>query len=135
MTTAYMPADSSATCAAVSYAVYHLSQSPAMAVNVTKYAFGWRQAVNGSWWMEWYSDMVLPVHPERSNELTQVLAGFVAAGHLTQTSADAVTALAASREGSAVTLAEVTPPEWAALMLTEEQAAGMWPSASETPNA
>lgn len=123
----YMPADSEATASAVSYAVYHLSQSPAMVANTTQFAFGWRQAANGSWWMEWNGDMVLPVHPEHGNELAQVLAGFVASGHLNQTSADAVAALAESRQGSTVTLAEVTPPEWAAMMLSEEQAAPMWP--------
>lgn len=124
----YMPADSDATAAAVSYAVYHLSQSPEMTENVTQYAFGWRQAADGSWWMCWHGDMVLPVHSQRSNELAQVLAGFVAGGYLTQASADAVLALAASREGSTVTLSEVTPPEWAAMMLDETQAALLWPA-------
>ena len=123
----YIPADSEATASAVSYAVYHLSQSPAMASNVTEYAFSWREAIDGSWWMCWDGDMVLPVHPERAGELAQVLAGFVAGGYLSQASADAVLDIASDREGSTVTLAEVTPPEWAALMLTEEQAAPMWP--------
>lgn len=128
MTISYMPADSEATASAVSYAVYHLSQSPAMAANTTQFAFGWRQAIAGTWWMEWRDDMVLPVHPERSDDLAQVLAGFVASGHLSRASADAVAALAKSKEGSTVTLAEVTPPEWAAMMLSEEQAAPMWPA-------
>lgn len=123
----YMPSNSSATCAAVSYAIYHLSQPPGMSANVTEYAFGWRLAADGSWWMEWHEDMVIPVHPEHSDELAEILATFVTGAQLAQASADAVLALAAERSGGTVTLAEVTPPEWAALMLTEEQAASMWP--------
>jgi hypothetical protein len=127
----WMPADSEQTAAAVSGAIYHLTRDHAHGdpadTDVTQYAFGRRQATDGSWWMQWDVDMVLPIHPERSDDLAQVLAGFVAAQQLTQESADAILALAASREGSTVTLAEVTPPEWAALMLTEEQAAAMWP--------
>lgn len=112
----YMPADSATTASAVSYAVYHLSQCPSTSENITDYAFPWREDTNGHWWMEWPSSMILPVHPERGPELAAVLAGFVGAGHLAQASADAILALAASREGSTVTLAEVTPPEWAAVM-------------------
>jgi hypothetical protein len=125
----YMPADTEATASAVSYSVYHLSQSPAMADNVTEYAFPWRQALDGSWWMQWDGSLTIPVHAERSGDLAAILAGFVAAGQLLQASADAIMALAASREGQTVTLQEITPPEWAALMLTEEDAATLWPAA------
>ena len=121
-----MPSNSAATCAAVSYAIYHLSQSPAMSANTTEYAFGCRQAVDGSWWMEWREDMVIPVHPEHSDDLSAILAGFVAGGQLAQLSADSIMSLAAQRIGGTVTLSEVTPKEWAALMITEEQAAPLW---------
>ena len=123
----WMPAPDEATCQTVAHAIYRLTRPVgSMASDITRYAFGWRQATDGSWWMEWHNDMVLPVHSERGPELAQILAGFVAGGYLAQASADAVLALAASREGSTVTLAEVTPPEWAALMLDEQQAAGLW---------
>ncbi len=130
----YMPAGTEQTASAVSHAIYHLSQSPAMsAANTTQYAFNWRQAQDDSWWMQWDGAMVLPVHPEHSAELAQVLAGFVAAGQLAQASAAAVLAFAASREGSTVTLAEVTPPEWAAVMLTEAEAEPLWPAPVSYP--
>jgi hypothetical protein len=116
----YMPADSNVTCSAVSYAIYHLSQSVDMAGNATEYAMGWKQDNNGAWWMEWDTEMVIPVHSKRANDLAQVLAGFVSSEHLSQQSADNIIALAASREGSTVTLLEVTPPEWVALMVSEE---------------
>jgi hypothetical protein len=131
----YMPADSEQTAAAVSGAIYHLTRNHAHGdpadTDVTQYAFGRRQAADGSWWMQWDGDMVLPIHPEHFDDLAQILAGFVAAGQLQQASADAVMSIAADRAGSTVTLAEVTPPEWSALMLTDEQAAPMWP-ATET---
>ena len=128
----YMPSNSAATCAAVSYAIYHLSQSPAMSANTTQYAFGWRQAVDGSWWMEWREDIVIPVHPEHSDDLASILAGFVDGGQLMQSSADAIMSLAAQRIGGTVIMSEVTPPEWAALMITEEQAAPLWPVSDQT---
>lgn len=123
----YMPSNSAATCAAVSYAIYHLSQSPDMAANTTEYAFGWQQATDGSWWMEWHEDMVIPVHAEHTDDLASILAGFVAVGQLTQSSADAIMSLAEERVNGSVMLSEVTPPDWAALMLSEVQAAPLWP--------
>jgi hypothetical protein len=122
----WMPADSEQTAEAVSYAVYHLTRPQATDTNTTQYAFGWRTAVDGSVWMRWDGDTVLPVHADRGDDLASILAQFVTAGQLTQASADAVLALAEAREGSTVTLSEVTPPEWTALLLTDEQAEPMW---------
>lgn len=127
--TMWMPAQNEQTALAVSYAVYHLSQSPDMVDNTTEYAFPWREDASGAWWMEWPADMVLPVHPERQSELSDTLTAFVAAGQLAQASADAVLALAASRHGQTVTLMEVTPEEWVALMV--DGATITWPDINE----
>ena len=125
----WMPADSEATCQAVSHAIYHLTRpSVEEPGEVTQYAIGWRQAVDGSWWMSMDLNMVLPIHPGRGTELAQVLAGFVAAGQLSQQSADAIEALAQERTDSTVLLSEVIPTEWSPLMLTDEQAAALWPT-------
>lgn len=121
----YMPTDSEATCQAVSSAIYKLTR-PLGSTDGTLYAFGWRQATDGTWWMEWPNDMELPIHAERGTETLDTLATFVTADLLTQASADAVVAIVQANVDGTVTLGQVTPPEWSALMLTEEQAASLW---------
>jgi len=132
----WMPADSAATAANVSASVYHLTRGHAHGADgdtdVTQYAFAWRTAQDGSVWMWWDGDTVLPVHPDHGDDLARLLAGFVSAGRLAQASADAIIALAAERQaaegGGSVTLSEVTPPEWQQLVLTDEQAEALWPA-------
>jgi hypothetical protein len=131
----WMPADSEATAEQVSAAVYHLTRGHAHGLpgdtDVTQYAFAWRTAQDGSTWMRWDGDTVLPVHPDHGDDLADLLTGFASAGQLAQASADAIIALAAERqaeEGGTVTLSEVTPPEWQTLLLTDEQAEPLWPA-------
>ena len=129
----YMPAPDEATCQTVSAAIYRLTRPlGAHTSETTQFAFGWRQATDQTWWMEWPDDMPLPIHAERGTETLQTLAAFVAAGQLSQASADAAAALVQANVGSTVTLGQITPPEWAAVMLTGEDAEQIWPD-DETP--
>jgi hypothetical protein len=114
----WMPAPDEETCRLVSGAVYRLTRN-AGSSDTTQYAFGWRSDAHGAWWMDMDPDIVLPVHPERSTETANTLAMFVAAGQLSQASADAIVALVQTRVGQTVTLGEVIPPEWAAQMVAE----------------
>lgn len=126
----FMPADSKQTAAAVSAAIYRLTRPAGSEISdTTRYLFGWRVAGNGTVWMVWESSSPIPVHAGRGAEIEAVLAGFVASGHLSQQSADAVLATAGASVGNIISLAEITPPEWAALMLPDEQADALFPPA------
>jgi hypothetical protein len=114
----WMPAPDEETCQLVSSAIYRLTR-PAGSSDTTQYAFAWRSDAHGTWWMDMDPDIVLPVHAERSTETAYTLAMFVAAGQLSQASADAIVALVKTRVGQTVTLGEVIPPEWAAQMVAE----------------
>lgn len=57
------------------------------------------------------------IHADRSSETLAALGEYVAAELVTQASADAVAALVQERAGSTVTLGEITPTEWLAVMV------------------
>lgn len=117
MSARYMPIDSEATAAAVSAAIYRVTCPESSAGTVTKYMFGWRQAADGSWWLDW--DMSLPIYVRDGSpaEIAAIVAGYVEQGRLSPVSADAILATVAANVGNTITLGDVTPPEFAALLL------------------
>lgn len=116
----YMPAPSEAVAEDVSAAIYALTRDAAQAASsITKYQFGWQQAGEGTWWMEWDEAAPLYVHPARGQDTINKLAQYVGQGLLTQGSADAIVALVQANVGGVLTLGQVTPPEWAAMMVQE----------------
>jgi hypothetical protein len=114
----YMPADSEATCMAVSEAIYQLTR-PAGSSETTKYAFGWSKDKHGVWFMHFDLDVILPVHADRGDMLEQVLSFFVQAGQLSLESKQAILELAQERVGQTVTLEEVIPLEWIGFLQNE----------------
>jgi hypothetical protein len=116
----YMPTPSEAVAEDVSAAIYALTRDAAQAASsVTRYQFGWQQAGDGTWWMEWDESSALYVHPARGQDTATKLAQYVSQGLLTQASADAIVALVQANVGAFLTLGQVTPPEWAAVMVQE----------------
>lgn len=121
-----------ATAMAVSRAINALS-IPVGETRSTVYALGWITTPDGRVWMQWDTQWPFPVAQGHESNLADILAGFVQAGQLTSTSADQIAALIAQRLSEAdggfahVTLDEVTPPEWLAMVVSDADFAAMYP--------
>ena len=127
MTKRWMPAPDEDTCKLVSHVIYRLSRpAEAKVSDTTTYLFGWRQAANGSWWMDFDLSHSLPISAERSTETADALTMFVQAGQLSAESAANIQAIVQANVGNTITLGDVVPPEWLAQMLTDEEAAALW---------
>jgi len=113
----YMPAESEETCKFVSQQLYNLTR-PANRdpSDVSTYLFGWQQDSNGAWWMCWDESLELPIHAARSGEMAQAIMQWVVDGRLTQQSAIAIQSTVQLNVGRSITLGQITPPEWLAVM-------------------
>lgn len=118
----WMPAPDEDTCKAVSRAIYRLLRPAGTeGSDNTRYLFGWRQDKDGTWWMEMDQTIPIPINVARSSETRDTLAEFVSSGRLSQDSALSIIARVQAHEGDTLTLGEITPPEWLAVMKTDEQ--------------
>lgn len=128
----YMPMPDEATAMAVSRAINALSM-PLGETRSTLYALRWITTPDGRVWMQWATQWPFPVAQGHESNLAGILAGFVQAGQLTSTSADQIAALIAQRLVEAnggfarVTLDEVTPPEWLAMLVSDADFLVMYP--------
>jgi hypothetical protein len=123
-----MPAGTAADAEQVSAALYKLTRpDDSYLEGTTRYLMGWRVASSGLAYLLWDLSLVLPVHPERGPDTAATVAAYVAAGKLTPASAQALSALVAERTGATVTLGEITPPEWLAVMRPDADAAVLFP--------
>jgi hypothetical protein len=123
-----MPAGTAADAEAVSAALYKLTRpDDSYLQGTTRYLMGWRVTSGGVAYLLWDMALVLPVHPERGPDTAATVAAYVKQGKLTPASAQALSALVAERTGATVTLGEITPPEWTALMRPDSDAAVLFP--------
>jgi hypothetical protein len=112
----YMPAPNEATCSLVSEAIWALCR-PDEYTGDTVRLFNWSQDISGNWWMHWPLDYALYIHPERGTQTADTLTGFVQAGQLSPASAQVIAELVQANVGGYLTLGQVTPPEWLAMMV------------------
>lgn len=127
----YMHVQDIATAQQISQAIQALSDT-GQADRVTRFALSWQETPDGKTWLHWAFDGPIPVRAAQMGVVTQLMGGFVAAGKITQASADAVmTQITARLQQSGnlaqLTLAEVTPPEWETFMISDEAWAATYP--------
>ena len=127
----YMHVANTTVAQQISQSIQALSDS-GQADRVTRFALSWQETPDGKTWLHWAFDGPIPVRAEKLGVLAQLMGSFVAAGKITQASADAVMAqivarLQQSGDLAQLTLTEVTPPEWEVFMISDKAWAALYP--------
>lgn len=116
----YFPVTSENEAKSISAIVYKLTRpSGADKTETTKYALDWQFDKNGVCYLCVDEAFVLPIHKDRGGAVTTALRALQAARKLSKESADNIINVAAENAGGVVTVAQVIPPEWIAISVSD----------------